>query len=204
MAKCIIKVVKKEKNKKRSDVYVSKKGFLIASIALLLVGVVAIFYAVYTTKVNKAYDLEEQINESKSAIQVQEKRRTTLIYNLVDTVKNYDKHESSTLTELAKVRSSATSDIKEAKTAIQAVTESYPELKSQANYKALMTELSTTENLIAEYRNNFNLQVKAYNKYTRKFPNSMFLNMAGYEKIEADYLTYTEEETKDPTNLFGE
>ena len=57
------------------------------------------------------------------------------MYNLADCVKQYDKHESETVT-----------------TAITAVSEAYPELKSNENYKQLMNELAMTENLIAKYR----------------------------------------------------
>lgn len=181
----------------------SKKMFAILTGVLIFVGVGALIMAIFSSKQNTAINLEEQITESKSSIKVQEKRRNTLIYNLVDTVKNYDKHEKETLTELAELRSGKESDIKEAKMAIQSVTEAYPELKSQENYKNLMIELQTTENLIAEYRNNYNIQVKSYNKFVRKFPNSLILNMSGYEKIDAEYLDYSEEETKDPENIFG-
>ena len=44
-----------------------------------------------------------------------------------------------------------------------------------------MNELSITENLIAEYRSNYNKQVKEYNRYIRKFPTRFFLNILGYE-----------------------
>lgn len=52
-------------------------------------------------------------------------------------------------------------DIENVTTAISAVSEAYPELKSSENYKQLMTELSMTENLIAEYRENYNKSVKS-------------------------------------------
>lgn len=48
-------------------------------------------------------------------------------------------------------------------------TKDYPELKSDANYRELMNELSTTENLIAQYRSNYNKQIKAYNRYVKGF-----------------------------------
>lgn len=193
--------MKKDK-KKRGEKMSNKKFGLVAGI-LIVVGVIGVIFAIVMSASNKAINLEEQIKESKSAIKVQEKRRVDLIYNLVDTVKNYDKHEKDTLTELAKVRSSAQGDIEKATTAINAVTEAYPELKSQENYKTLMNELSTTENLIAEYRNNYNLQVKQYNKHVRKFPNSIFLNSTGYEKMDVDYLNYDAPEDA-PTNLFDD
>lgn len=98
---------------------------------------------------NKAFSLEEQVNTADSDIKVQEKRRVDLVYNLVDCVKQYDKHEADTLTAIVEGRGS-TGDIENVTTAIAAVSEAYPELKSNENYKELMNELSITENLIAE------------------------------------------------------
>ena len=125
---------------------------------------------------NKAFALEEQVNAADSDIKVQEKRRVDLVYNLADCVKQYDKHEAGTLTAIVEGRGKATS-IENVTTAITAVTEAYPELKSNENYKELMNELSITENLIAEYRENYNKQIKEYNRYARKFPTRLFLNI---------------------------
>jgi LemA protein len=83
------------------------------------------------------------------------------------------------------------------------VSEAYPELKSNENYKELMNELSITENLIAEYRSNYNKQVKEYNRYIRKFPTRFFLNILGYEVRGYTYLDYSAPADA-PQNLFGE
>lgn len=151
---------------------------------------------------NKAFVLEEQVNTASSDIKVQEKRRVDLVYNLADCVKQYNKHESDTLKNIVKGRGSS-GDIENVTTAITAVSEAYPELKSNVNYKELMKELSITENLIAEYRSNYNKQIKEYNRHVRSFPSSFFLNVLGYEPQEYSYLDY---ETPDdaPQNLFGE
>lgn len=151
---------------------------------------------------NRAISLEEQVNTAQSDIKVQEKRRVDLVYNLVDCVKNYDKHESETLKAIVDGRSN-TSDIEQITTSIQAVAEAYPELKSNENYKQLMNELSITENLIAEYRENYNKQVKTYRKYVKAFPQRVFLDLLGYEKQEFNLLDYNSPETA-PQNLFGE
>lgn len=170
---------------------------------IILAGIITIG-ALFITSQNKAISLEEQVSESSSAIKVQEKRRVDLILNLVDTVKNYDKYEKETLVQLTEARSKANDgNVEDAQLAIQAVTEAYPELKSQANYQNLMTELSVTENLIAEYRNNYNVQIKAYNKHVRKFPNSIILGVMGYEQIDSTYLEY-EAPSDAPTDLFGD
>ena len=168
-------------------------------------GVIAVVllcvFGVQSTQ-NKAISLEEQVNTAQSDIKIQEKRRVDLVYNLADCVKQYDKHEADTLTAIVEGRGS-TGDIENVTTAITAVSEAYPELKSNENYKQLMNELAMTENLIAEYRSNYNKQIKEYNRYVRKFPTRMFLDMLGYEVMDYQYLTYDTPEAA-PQNLFGE
>lgn len=138
---------------------------------------------------SRAITLEEQVNTAESDIKVQEKRRVDLVYNLADCVKQYDKHEAETLKAVVDGRGSVGS-VENVTTAISAVTEAYPELKSDENYKTLMNELSITENSIAEYRSNYNKQVKQYNRYVRKPMNRWFLNLSGYENQEYHYLDY--------------
>lgn len=176
-----------------------KKSLIMLGIALgLLILIIGMFAGINNT----AISLSEQIKESKSSINIQEKRREDLIYNLVDTVESYNKYEQDTMTKIVEARTRASNgQVEEAQVLINAVAEKYPELKSNENYKTLMTELSTTENLIAEHRNNYNIQVKKYNKYIKKFPNNMILNMMGFEKIDTDYLEYDASEDA-PRNLF--
>lgn len=150
---------------------------------------------------NKSIGLEEQIKTADSDINVQEKRRIDLLYNLVDTVKQYDKHEYNTLKDVVAARGSKGGDISEVTTMINATAEAYPQLQSSANYKQLMNELSITENIIAQHRSNYNKQIKSYNRYIRKFPNKQFLNMLGYEAVDYKYLTYKVSEDA-PQNLF--
>lgn len=176
-----------------------KLGLIIAAgvIAVILLCV----FGVQSSQ-NKAFALEEQVNTAQSDIKVQEKRRVDLVYNLADCAKQYDKHEAETLTAVVEGRGS-TGDIENVTTAITAVSEAYPELKSNENYKQLMNELAMTENLIAEYRSNYNKQIKQYNRYVKAFPTIIFLNMLGYEKQNYTYLDY-EAPVDAPQNLFGE
>lgn len=176
-----------------------KKSLIILGIAA---GLMIMIIGMFVGANNTAIHLEEQIKESKSAINIQEKRREDLIYNLVDTVESYNKYEQDTMTKIVEARAKASSgQVEEAQVLINAVAEKYPELKSNENYKTLMTELSVTENLIAQHRNNYNVQVKQYNKHVRTFPNSMILNIMGYEKLDNDYLEYDASEDA-PRNLF--
>lgn len=172
---------------------------------IITVGVVAVilmFVFGIQSSQNKAIAFEEQVNAAQSDIKVQEKRRIDLVYNLADCVKQYDKHESDTLKSIASGRKT-TENIENAITTIEAIAEAYPELKSNENYKTLMNELSMTENLIAEYRSNYNKQIKEYKRYVRKFPTRQFLSMLGYEMQDYQYLTYDAPETA-PQDLFKE
>ena len=172
---------------------------------IILAGVVAIavmcVFGVQSSQ-NKAIAMEEQVSTAQSDIKVQEKRRVDLIYNLVDCVKQYDKHEADTLIAIVEGRGS-TGDIENVTTVITAVSEAYPDLKSNENYKQLMNELSLTENLIAEYRSNYNKQIKEYNRYVRKFPTRIFLDLLGYDVQDYTYLDYNAPEDA-PQNLFEE
>ena len=175
------------------------KIWLVSGISILLLILLGVF-SVQGFQ-NKAIALEEQVNTADSDIKVQEKRRVDLVFNLVDCVKQYDKHEADTLQDIVNGRSK-TSNIENVTTAITAVTEAYPELKSNENYKQLMNELSTTENLISQFRSNYNKQIKEYNRYVRKFPVKQFLGMTGYEIQEYEYLDY-KAPSDAPQNLFG-
>lgn len=169
------------------------------SLAALVALIVLCIFGIQGAQ-NKAYILEEQVNTADSDIKVQEKRRVDLLYNLVDCVKEYDKHEADTLKSVVEARGS-TGDISEVTTAITAVSEAYPELKSNENYKELMNELSMTENMISEHRSNYNVAVKEYNRYIRQFPTRMFLDILGYEAMEYSYLDY-DAPVDAPQNLF--
>lgn len=171
----------------------------IVSAVVLLLGAAGVM-AVQSAQ-NQAYALEEQVNAAQSDISVQEKRRVDLVYNLADCVKEYDRHEADTLTAIVEGRGGAGS-IENASTAIAAVSEAYPELKADGNYRELMNELATTENLIAQYRTSYNKQVKAYNRHVRSFPARMFLGMLGYEPASFAYLDY-DAPADAPQDLFG-
>lgn len=151
---------------------------------------------------NKAIGLEEAVYEADSDIKVQEKRRVDLVYNLADAVKQYDQHEAETLTGLADGMGQG-NNIEDVNTALAAVAYAYPELKSNENYQQYMTELSMTENMIAQYRENYNQSVKAYNRYVKKFPARVFLAWTGYDVLTFERLDY-QASVDAPTNLFGE
>lgn len=106
-------------------------------LVIVLVGILAVvFMAIFGVQgsQNTAISLEEQVNSAKSGIQVQEMQRISHVQNLVDCVKQYDKHEAETFEAVVTARGSA-GNIENTTTAIAAVTEAYPELKSNTDIK---------------------------------------------------------------------
>lgn len=175
-------------------------------LTLIIVGIIlaTVLFSVFALNgvPNKAISYEEQITSAQSEIKIQEKRRADLIPNLVDCVKAYDEHEYNTLMDVVAARgTNSDSSVQEIQTMISAVAEAYPELKSNENYKELMNELATTENLIANTRTNYNTWVSKYNTYTKKFPNRQILNLLGYEITEYQKLNF-DVSSDAPTNLF--
>lgn len=110
----------------------------------IIVGIVAAFVlliaGIFVSTNNRAVSLEEQVFTADSDIQAQEKRRTDLIYNLADCVKEYDKHEAETLLNVVEARGNngSTTDIENVTTSIAAVAEAYPELKSNTEYSGVI------------------------------------------------------------------
>lgn len=176
------------------------KMTIIGGVGALLAMVMCVF-GIQSSE-NKAITYEQAIEVAASDIHVQEKRRKDLLPNLVDAIKQYDKHEAEVLQAIVDGRSK-TADIENVTISIAAVAEAYPELKSNENYKQLMTELATTENLIAQYRSNYNMQVGKYKSYVKGFPTRHFLAWTGYTPVDYELLDYAAPEDAS-TNLFGE
>ncbi len=151
---------------------------------------------------NGIVDKEETVNQVWGDVQVAYQRRADLIPNLVSVVKSYAKHEENTFKEVVEARSKATSmqinidsldenSMKKFQKAqeelggclsrLMAITEAYPELKSNENFLQLQSQLEGTENRIAEVRKKYNEAVKNYNVKVRKFPGSIFAGIFGFE-----------------------
>lgn len=159
---------------------------------LIVLIVLFAFLVIYgIAQYNGLVALRRQTGNAFSQIDVQLKRRYDLIPNLVETVKGYMKHEQDTLTRVIEARNraiSATSvsdkaaaegQLTSALNGIFALSESYPELRSNQNMLSLQEELKSTENKIAFARQYFNDIVTRYNTALETFPSSIFANMAG-------------------------
>jgi len=149
---------------------------------------------------------EEKVTEAHSDIEVQEKRRADLLPLLAEAIRAYDEHEYQTLLNVVEARigedgTITDETVNEINQIVDVVLESYPELKSNENYKEFMKESAISENKIAETREAYNKAVSRYNTYTRNPIKKFFLNMTGYEKVEFQKLSYDVSEDA-PTGLF--
>lgn len=168
-------------------------------ILLVVLWVVSIYNGLISKK--------NRVKEAYSHIDVQLKRRSSLIPNLVETVKGYVKHEKEVLTEVTKARTAlmdANSPSKQAAAddmlsgalkSLFAVAESYPKLQASDNFKELQDELSDTETKIAAARQFYNTNVLDLNNAVQSFPTSIFAGMLGFK--EEEFFKASEEEKKD-------
>lgn len=183
--------------------YATKKfinGAIIAGVIL-----VALFIIIGTLgSVNNHYvALNQNVVTSKSNISKEEQRRVDLFNNLVDAVQSYNNFEQSTLTQITQARSKGNGgDVQGGALAINAVVEAYPQLKSQDNYKQAMLEFSVTENRLAQYREQYNNDVRSFNSYTQSFPAGIFLSIEGKDKTQKPYLNYNVDDSQ-ARNLFN-
>src|SRR6266566_4360198 len=147
-------------------------------ILLIIAAVLFSFWFLY----NSLVTAKMRISEALSQIDVQLKRRTDLIPNLVETVKGYAKHEKDVFENVTKARASLMSaDTTKQKAeandflsntlkSLFAVAENYPDLKASQNFMELQEELSDTENKIAYSRQFYNSNVMDYNTKLTVFP----------------------------------
>lgn len=170
-----------------------------------VVGIVLISACCVMSSKNGAISLEESVNAAKSGIDVQLSNRFNKLTELAECVKKYNAHEYKTLVDAisARGKNMTASEAKQCIAAFSRVEERYPELKSQANYQQLMTEISLVENHLAQSKRSFNEFVRDYNRYVRKFPTSIFLGWTGYEIVKYAYYE-AEEGVRDnqPMKLF--
>ena len=170
----------------------------------IVFAIILLIGGLFISSNNKAIFLEDQINAAQADINVAEKRRYDLVFNLVDAVQSYQDYEGETMESIVSARNSMEhGDVEGAQIEITAVAEAYPELKANENYKQLMNELALTENQIAQYRNNYNEQVRSYNKMVRSFPNNIILNILEYEAIDTTYTDY-DAPVDAPQDLFAD
>lgn len=146
---------------------------------------------------------DEAVTASWSEVQNQYQRRADLVPNLVNVVKGYAAHEEQVLTEVTQARANvaglkvdrevledpelfqryqkAQSQMTSALSRLLAVTENYPDLKANEQFRDLQVQLEGTENRIAVARNRYITTVQDFNSYARQFPQVMTAKVIGMD-----------------------
>ena len=177
-----------------------KKKFIpIIIVAAVIVILVAWAVGAYNGLVIK----DENCSKQWSKVESQYQRRMDLIPNLVNTVKGYASHEEATLLKVIEARNQASQvkvdaenmtqeqlnefqksqeNLSSAIRGLNIVVEQYPDLKANQNFLELQSQLEGTENRIAVERQRYSDVVNEYNTSVRRFPNSIFASIFGFDK----------------------
>lgn len=155
---------------------------------------------------NSLVEKEQKVDQAWAQVENQYQRRADLIPNLVNTVKGYAEHESSTLEAVTDARAGLTKayeasqsvenpqenieQFQQAQSALKgaldiyvnAVREAYPDLKANTNFMALQTQLEGTENRIATERKRYTEAVLEYNTSIKKFPTTIYAGWFGFKE----------------------
>ena len=180
---------------------------------VLIFAVIIIVIAIYIWSVyNGVVTARVRIREAWSGIEVQLKRRSSLIPNLIETVKGYAKHEKGIIKEVTdarkamlsagdlKGRMKAGNELQTALKSIFALAENYPQLKANENFLQLQQELSAIEDKIAYSRQFYNDSILSYNNSVERIPGVIFASMFG--KKEKEYVKLPEEQKSVPKVSF--
>ncbi len=166
------------------------------SILYIVIAIVVALVLYLIFKYNGFITLKNRAQEAWADIDVQLKRRYDLIPNLVNTVKGYASHESSTFEKITEARSNAmqagtTAEKGEAENILSgtlkslfAISEAYPDLKANTNFMQLQAELSDTENKIMASRRFYNGNVRDFNTGVQMFPGNIIASVFKFTILE--------------------
>ncbi len=159
----------------------------------LVVIVVLILLFIMSTY-NGLVKLRNKVRDQFSQIDVQLKKRSDLIPNLVETVKGYSKHESETLEKVIQARNTylsagtpdekmkSSGELSQAISKLFALAESYPDLKANTNFLDLQNQLKDIEDKISYARQFYNDSVLMYNNKIEMFPSNLIAGMFNFTK----------------------
>ena len=179
-------------------------------IVLVIVAVVVVLGLVLVGMYNGLVRGRLRVREAWSGIDIQLKRRSSLIPNLVETVRGYAAHERETLENVTRARAmldnagtapqaaQANNILTQALRSLFAVAEAYPDLKANQNFLELQRELSDTEEKIAYARQFYNANVLSYNTSVATVPTVFIAGMFGFTQEE---LFRADEEDRDDVNV---
>lgn len=176
-----------------------KRGLIILAVVVI---VVLMLFSWFKSTYNGMVTANEVAQAQLSNIENQYQRRADLIPNLVATVKGYAQHEQSTLTQVVEARAKATQtqlniddaaamakymqaqgELSSALNRLMAISENYPDLKANQNFRDLQTQLEGTENRIATERRKYNESARQFNTMIKMFPRNLFAGMFGFAPL---------------------
>jgi LemA protein len=157
-----------------------------------IVGLLIVLAIWFVSTGNRLVALQENVNTAWAQVETVLQRRFDLIPNLVNTVKGYAEHEKEILEEVTRLRSQwgqaktvdekakVGSELEGVLSRLLVVSENYPDLKANQNFRDLQVELSGTENRVAVERQRYNEVVRTYNTAVRQFPASLVASFRGF------------------------
>ena len=166
---------------------------LLAIVAVIVLAALFVYGSFKSTQ-NQLVGKDEAVKSAWSQVDVDLQRRADLIPNLVETVKGFTKEESTVFGDIANARAgllnaqgpaakiAANGTLDSAFGRLLALTENYPQLKSNEQFLRLQDELSGTENRIAVSRRRYNLAIQEYNTFMRMFPNGVWAGILGFHE----------------------
>jgi LemA protein len=175
-----------------------RTGMVVLVVIVILLAIAALIFGSYISARNQMVAKNEQIKQSWSQVEVVLQRRADLIPNLVATVQGFAAHETTVFADIANARAAllgargnpkgeiaANGQLDGALGRLLAISENYPQLRSNQNFLQLQDELAGTENRIAVERRRYNMALQDYNTFIGLFPNSIWAGMAGYKRNDA-------------------
>ena len=198
--------------------FISRVTFRIALLPVVLLSTLFLSGCGY----NSFQVLNEQVKSDWSEVINQYQRRADLIPNLVNTVQGYANQEKEVLTQITEARSrvgsiqatpellnnpeafqkfiAAQNELKGSLSRLMVVSENYPQLKSDANFRDLQAQLEGTENRITVARNRYIKAVQNYNVAVRSFPNNVTALIFGY-KVKPNFAVEDEAAVSKPPTV---
>jgi LemA protein len=177
------------------------------AIAVFVVAAIAVI-GIY----NKLVGLRQNVRQGKADIDAQLRQRHDLIPNLVQTVKGYAGHESSTLEAVVSARNTAAKGnpdsgseqgLRIALDNLLALGEAYPDLKASTNFQELQRELADIEDKLAAARRALNAAVARFNTAREAFPAVLFAGALGFQEADFNTLDDSERGTVDQVPQVG-
>ncbi|MEO6828999.1 MAG: LemA family protein [Acidobacteriaceae bacterium] len=172
-----------------------RTGMIVLVVVLVLVGIGLLVFGSYISARNQMVAKNEQVKQTWSQVEVVLQRRADLIPNLVSTVQGFAAHETTVFGDIANARAAllgargnpkaeiaANGQLDGALGRLLAISENYPQLRSNQNFLQLQDELAGTENRIAVERRRYNQSLQDYNTFIGLFPNSIWAGIAGYKR----------------------